>query len=224
MSKSWCLIPASVFSDNRLSDSEKMLFGKLLGLTNKTGYCWASNKYLAEMFGVSDRSIQRRINSLEELGYVNVEQNGRRYIRITLEGDRIDMGGTTNLSPLTTSDLKKENNGDKLFEDLLCKSVHSYWAETRADYLMNRGMMQRRRLPPLSTARRKAILAAHKSGYSEDDMREAILAVLSSDYHIDKGYNDLTLILRDTKIEQYLAWSAQRTQETKREDIKELVI
>ena len=225
MSKGWCLIPASVFSDNRLSDSEKMLFGKLLGLTNKTGYCWAGNKYLADMFGVSERSIQRRINSLEERGYIKIEQNGRRYIRITLEGDRIDMGGTTDLSPLTTSsDLKKENSGNKLFEDMLCKSVHAYWAETRADYLMNRGLMQRRRLPPLSTARRKAILAAHKNGYSEDDMREAILAVLSSDYHIDKGYTDLTLILRDTKIEQYLAWSAQEKQETKREDIKELVI
>jgi len=225
MSKGWCLIPASVFSDTKLSDSEKMLFGKLLGLTNKTGYCWASDRYLASLFDVSERSIQRRLNSLKKRGYIEIEQNGRRYIRVVLEGDRIVDEGTTDLAGLTTSeDLKRDNSRNKLYEDMLCKSVHQFWGETRADRMLERGLLKRRRIPPLSTERRKAILNARKGGYTEEDMKEAILAVLSRDYHLDNGFTDLTLILRDTKIEQYLAWSVQDKQTTKREEIKELVI
>lgn len=232
MTKGWCLIPASVFSDTRLSDSEKLLFGKLLGLANKTGYCWAGNKYLADMFVVSERSIQRRLNNLERLGYIKVEQNGRRFIRVVLEGDNSVaggdssvVGGVTKLSPHTTKeDLKKDNNKNKLFEDMLCRSVHSFWAELRADNLMERGLMKTRRLPPLTPARKTAIRQAYKNGYSEEDMREAITTVLSSEYHLEGGYTDLTLILRDTKIEQYLAWSVKEERKAKQEDIKELII
>lgn len=209
MNKGWCLIPPSVFADSRLGDSEKMLFGKLLGLTNKTGYCWAGNEYLADMFGVSERSIQRRIKSLEKYDYITIEQNGHRFIRVKIEGDSSVTDGVTDLS-LDTIDvhLQKENRKNKLFEDMLCKDVHAFWGEMRATNMTDYGLMERRRIPPLSTARRKAILHAHKSGYCEQDMREAISAVLSSDFHLENGYTDLTLILRDTKIEQYLALAA----------------
>ena len=81
MSKGWCLIPPNVLCDNALSDSEKMLYGKLLGLTNKTGYCWATNRYLGAMFDTSERSIQRRIGKLIGKGYVTTEYDGTRRLR-----------------------------------------------------------------------------------------------------------------------------------------------
>jgi hypothetical protein len=160
------------------------------------------------MFGVSERSVQRRLGSLEKKGFISTENNGRRYIRITIEGDKSVVGGVTDLSSHSIyEDLKKKNDGIRLFEDMLCKSVHTYWGETRADNLMKRGLMSRRTIPPLSTSRRKAILDAHKGGYTEEDMREAVMVVCSNNYHMDNGYTELTLILRDTKIEQYLSWS-----------------
>jgi len=223
MSKGWCLIPPSVFSDSKLADSEKLLFGKLLGLTNKTGFCWASNSYLADMFVVSERSIQRRIGALEKRGYVTIEQNGRRYIRVNIRGDKTDIEGVTELtSDNIVVDFKKEDGGIRLFQDMLCKGVHSYWGELRADSLMKFGVMTRRRIPPLSTARRKAILAAHKSGYTEDEMKTAIKMVLESEFHLENGYTDLTLILRDTKIEQYLSW-VHRDEKTITLEPRELV-
>jgi hypothetical protein len=157
-----------------------------------------------------------------------VEQNGHRFIRIALEGDRIVVGGdridaqgVTDLSPDSIYvHLKKESSGVRLFEDMLCKSVHKYWGETRADGLIAFGSMVRRRIPPLSTARRKAILAAHKAGYTEDDMKTAVRMVMESDFHLENGYTDLTLILRDTKIETYLSWAAK--EEKPQDEIKEL--
>ncbi len=207
MNKGWCLIPPSIFNNSDLSDSEKLLFGKLLGLTNKTGYCWASNRYLADMFDVSERSIQRRIGSLEKKGFIELEQNGRRYIRIRIEGDKSVVDGVTELSSDSIQlDFKKKNSENRLFEDMLCKSVHTFWGEMRMARLVEHGLMKRKTIPPLTTARRNAILKAHKDGYTEDDMRTAIEVVLNNDYHLENGYTYLTLILRDTKIEQYLSW------------------
>lgn len=66
----YAIIPANVRYDNRLSDSEKMLYGEITALSNKTGECWASNKYFAELYDKSVVTISRRISRLESFGYI----------------------------------------------------------------------------------------------------------------------------------------------------------
>ena len=45
----YSIITANVRYDNRLTDSEKLLFAEITSLSNKYGYCTASNNYFAKL-------------------------------------------------------------------------------------------------------------------------------------------------------------------------------
>lgn len=66
----YAIIPASVRYDNNLNANAKLLFGEITCLCNKEGYCWASNSYFANLYGVSERTIINWLNSLESNGYI----------------------------------------------------------------------------------------------------------------------------------------------------------
>ena len=53
----YAIVPANVRYDKRLSANQKLLYGEITALCNKTGECWASNKYFAELYEVSNTSI-----------------------------------------------------------------------------------------------------------------------------------------------------------------------
>lgn len=64
------VIPADVRYDTRLKASAKLLYGELTALCDRTGYCWASNKYFAQLYGTSDRTVERLLQELEDCGYI----------------------------------------------------------------------------------------------------------------------------------------------------------
>lgn len=66
----YAIIPANVRYDKDLAPNAKLLYGEITALCNEKGYCWASNQYFAELYGVSVLSIKRWINSLVTKGYV----------------------------------------------------------------------------------------------------------------------------------------------------------
>ena len=53
----FAVIPANVRYDSRLSANEKLLYGEITALANKDGYCWASNAYFAELYGVTVSTV-----------------------------------------------------------------------------------------------------------------------------------------------------------------------
>ena len=69
----YSIITANVRYDNRLTDSEKLLFAEITSLSNKYGYCTASNNYFAKLYQVVKETISRRISKLHSLGYLKVE-------------------------------------------------------------------------------------------------------------------------------------------------------
>ena len=70
----YAIIPANVRYDKTLSPNAKLLYGELTALCkNKEGYCWASNKYFADLYGVQKSSITNWVRSLVEGGYITVE-------------------------------------------------------------------------------------------------------------------------------------------------------
>lgn len=71
----YAIIPADVRYDKNLKANEKLLYGELTCLSNKFGYCFASNAYFAELYGVSDRTIRDWLSNLEEQGYIRRDLN-----------------------------------------------------------------------------------------------------------------------------------------------------
>ena len=63
----WAIIPANV------RYSKLLLYGEISALTNKEGYCWASNNYFAELYGVSKNTISLWINQLKNHGFIHVQ-------------------------------------------------------------------------------------------------------------------------------------------------------
>ena len=103
-SDSFIMIPASVLDDGRLTESCKMLYGYIVLLSARSGYCFASNAHLASRFGRTARTIARWLTELKELGYIEIcegknETTGRKQRSIYPRGDdRIVMGDVTEMS------------------------------------------------------------------------------------------------------------------------------
>lgn len=69
----YAIIPANVRYDPELTPNAKLLYGEITALCNEKGYCWASNSYFSELYGVSKVSISKWIKQLTEKGYINSE-------------------------------------------------------------------------------------------------------------------------------------------------------
>ena len=66
----YAVIPANIRYDSDISANAKLLYGEITSLCNDKGYCWASNEYFAELYGVGRTSIQNWIKSLVDKGYI----------------------------------------------------------------------------------------------------------------------------------------------------------
>lgn len=64
------IIPGSVRNDPGLSATAKLFFGDISSMAQIDGYCYASNAYFAERFGLTERTVTRTIKLLEDRGHV----------------------------------------------------------------------------------------------------------------------------------------------------------
>ena len=69
----YAIIPANVRYDKRLKLLSRMLYGEITALCNERGYCWANNRYFADLYEVSITTISTSISQLKEFGYIDVE-------------------------------------------------------------------------------------------------------------------------------------------------------
>jgi len=69
----WAVIPATVRYDPQLKPNAKLLYAEITALQEASGYCWASNKYLADLFGLKSETITALVGDLAKAGYVEVE-------------------------------------------------------------------------------------------------------------------------------------------------------
>lgn len=67
----YAIIPASVRYDKRLSANAKLLYGEITALANSTGYCYATNRYFAELYDVTNTSISLWVKQLIDAGHIN---------------------------------------------------------------------------------------------------------------------------------------------------------
>ena len=92
----WAVLPSSVRYDDRLRPNEKILYAEITALASKDGFCWADNKYFADLYGMAEHSIQTFIRDLQKYGYIQVEvvQKGNNHQperrRIWIDGGAFD--------------------------------------------------------------------------------------------------------------------------------------
>lgn len=66
----WAVIPASVLFSEDLRPNAKLLYGVVTLLQESSGYCYASNRYLANLFGLQPETITGLLNNLVEAGLI----------------------------------------------------------------------------------------------------------------------------------------------------------
>ncbi|GIW70276.1 MAG: hypothetical protein KatS3mg101_1023 [Patescibacteria group bacterium] len=69
----WCLIPPYILAREDLTMSEKVVYGRILGLVNKKGYCYATNKWLGKQVGLASGTIANIVSKLKDKKLVYVE-------------------------------------------------------------------------------------------------------------------------------------------------------
>lgn len=69
----YAILPANVRYDKDLTPNAKLLYAEITSLCNAKGYCWATNKYFADLYGVTKISISNWISELEKKGYIENE-------------------------------------------------------------------------------------------------------------------------------------------------------
>lgn len=102
----YAIIPATVRYDKDLNPNAKLLYGEITALCKREGYCWASNSYFAELYGVSKVTISRWVKNLIDKGYIVSDikykegskeiKERRLYLNDTLPINKNDKGSYQN--------------------------------------------------------------------------------------------------------------------------------
>jgi hypothetical protein len=79
----WALIPPSIIAREDLSANEKLVFGRILGLTGNEGYCYASNLWLGKQIGLQPQTISVIVSKLKEKELIDVKINRDDQRKIT---------------------------------------------------------------------------------------------------------------------------------------------
>lgn len=132
------VIPQAVMRDQNLNSSAKLLYGAILSLSRHDGFCYATNRYLAENVGiVGEDSIKKPMKKLKEAGLIDIilikRPDGRssRHIRPLLlvggfkspwEGGKFTPQGGFKSPPNNIKD-KIKNNIHSVFEYWNSKNV-----------------------------------------------------------------------------------------------------
>lgn len=118
----YAIIPADIRYDTELRDKAKLLYGEITALCNKNGYCFASNKYFAKLYGVTTTTISTLIKELVDRGYITTtiqyktgtKEILNRYLKIFKEGMQNNL--KDNNTSINNTDKEEEIYKEEVFD------------------------------------------------------------------------------------------------------------
>lgn len=66
----YAILPADVRYDEAIPPNAKLLYAEISALTGSEGFCFATNDYFAQLYGMTVETISRLIAKLEKAGYI----------------------------------------------------------------------------------------------------------------------------------------------------------
>lgn len=215
----YSILTADVRYDKRLKKHAdcKVLYSEITALSNKYGYCKASNKYFAELYDRPITRISKWINLLKELGYLKVEMiykenskeiqerrlypistpinaNGNRGIDVNDKGG-IVVDGKDNITSINNinisdKDNSESNNKNRFNYSKLINSIN----EAANTNFRN------------SSNNRKLIHARLADGYTEEELIKVIKFKANQWKNNEKmkKYIVLTTLLRPSNFDKYI--------------------
>ena len=69
----YAVIPAEVRYDDRIPANAKLLYGEISALIGADGFCFATNTYFSNLYGMAEETIARLITKLEKAGHIRRE-------------------------------------------------------------------------------------------------------------------------------------------------------
>lgn len=166
-------------SDKRVIKTARFLYNDLIKLSNKKGYCYATNRYLSEEFGVHPDTISHWLTSLERANYIERKEVHDHRTRQVIER-RIyivkpnDMN--EEVSTDTTSEKCPRGVGDSVEDNLLSKSFKSLKQEEeeKEDTEANELFSVFKNLNQTITDNEKHVLRLFKKEFGKDFVLYAI--------------------------------------------------
>lgn len=120
MQDKFIILPEQVCFDKNVPPMARLLYGVIVSLSSKDGFCWARNSFFAEKFGVQPETISRAIKVLEKAKYIRLEFEGDgNEIRRIYTLDNFVIPFDENIIPLD----KKVNNPCEKSQGTLDKKV-----------------------------------------------------------------------------------------------------
>lgn len=92
----FAILPAPVRYAEDLSEFQKLLYAEITALSQKDGYCYASNTYFSTLYKKRADRISRCIKNMESLWYIRTEYNKNEWNRRKIYVEHL----TTNQPPI----------------------------------------------------------------------------------------------------------------------------
>jgi DNA-binding MarR family transcriptional regulator len=220
------VIPATILFDNKLNDRDKIIYAIVSNLTHERGYCWATNKYLAEKLDCTIITVQRALKKLSDRNYLDIEvlrnDNGTsRIIRLENYQNIISEKGISKKKQGGTSKMiggyiKKDihNSIIEYNSNSINKNINTSGVDEKSTSKLLKFLNERyhRNFRKIDSKKLKSRLKI----YSLDEMLLAIENAHSDKFHIDSKFKYLTpeyFTRNDDIIDKWLNTKPQKTNE-----------
>lgn len=211
----YAVIPANVRYDENLKMGEKLMYGEITSLSHKTGECWASNNYFANLYRVTPQAISKWIKKLEKQKYISIsyEKNGNLIVKriIKMVSTDIDTVSTVVEGGINCSlqgyqhTIKENNTSINIINNNIIKEIIDYLNnKTNSSYRYN------------TVSTKKHITARLNEGYTLEDFKKVIDTKYKEWYNTEFERYLVPDTLFGTKFEKYLN---QKTKEEKKYDV-----
>jgi uncharacterized phage protein (TIGR02220 family) len=202
----YAVIPSAILTNNNLSSNEKILYGVISSMTNKLGYCYATNNTLSEYFKKDGdtphpKTVSRWVNNLVGLGYLTTElfmDKGTQERRIRLS-DKIVIKRVE--KPIEKKEETKDES--KKYEGFVSKVI-AYLNRLTGKHFSDKTKKYEKLI----------IKQVRDNNRTMDDFMKVIEAASINEWYVkNPQYFAPTTLFRPEKFEAHLAAWTQKTRE-----------